>query len=81
MLGVDEHDELIDPFKVTRGGPTYGVGQAFEQMVLENLKVAGVQQKDKADRIVSPYSRRGRAIGSAERAATARAIPNSGQVF
>ena len=52
MLGVDEHDELIDPFKVTRGGPTYGVGQAFEQMVLENLKVAGVQQKDKADRIV-----------------------------
>ena len=52
MLGVDEHDELIDPFKVTRGVPTYGVGQAFEQMVLENLKVAGVQQKDKADRIV-----------------------------
>ena len=51
MLGVDEDDELIDPFKVAERGPTYGVGQQFDQMVLENLKVAGVQQKDRDDRI------------------------------
>ena len=48
-LGVDEHDELIDP-SVAResGGP---IGQTFEQMILENLKTAGVQQADKAGRI------------------------------
>ena len=51
MLGVDENDELIDPFKVAERGPTYGVGQQFDQMVLENLRVAGVQQKDRDDRI------------------------------
>ena len=51
MLGVDENDELIDPFKVAERGPTYGVGQQFDQMVLENLRVAGVQQKDRGDRI------------------------------
>ena len=51
MLSVDENDELIDPFKVTERGPTYGVGQQFDQMVLENLRVAGVQQKDRDDRI------------------------------
>ena len=51
MLGVDEHDELIDPFKVAERGPTYGVGPQFDQMILENLKVAGVQQKDRDDRI------------------------------
>ena len=51
MLSVDENDELIDSFKVTERGPTYGVGQQFDQMVLENLRVAGVQQKDRGDRI------------------------------
>ena len=51
MLGVDENDDLIDPFKVAERGPTYGVGQQFDQMVLENLRVAGVQQKDRDDRI------------------------------
>ena len=51
MLGVDENDELIDPFQVAERGPTYGVGQQFDQMVLENLRVAGVQQKDRDDRI------------------------------
>ena len=47
MLGVDENDELIDPFKVAERGPTYGVGQQFDQMIMENLRVAGVQQKDR----------------------------------
>ena len=51
MLGVDENDELIDPFKVAERGPTYGMGKQFDQMVLENLKVAGVQQQDRDDRI------------------------------
>ena len=51
MLGVDENDELIDPFKVAERGPTYGVGQQFDQMIVENLRVAGVQQKDRGDRI------------------------------
>ena len=32
-------------------GPTYSVGQQFDQMIMENLRVAGVQQKDRDDRI------------------------------
>ena len=51
MLGVDENDELIDPFKVAERGPTYGAGQQFDQMIMENLRVAGVQQKDRDHRI------------------------------
>ena len=46
MLGVDENDELIDPLKklpVER--------QSFEQMVLDNLRTAGVQQAHKEDKI------------------------------
>jgi adenine-specific DNA-methyltransferase len=48
-LGVDEDDELIDPLRVKETGPPYG--QTFEQMILENLKAAGVQQAHKQDRI------------------------------
>ena len=49
MLGVDENDELID---VSREDPAdYNAKQAFPQMVLENLKTAGVQQANKADKI------------------------------
>ena len=51
MLGVDENDDLIDPFKVAKRGPTYGVGQGYERMILENLKAAGVQQVHKKDRV------------------------------
>src|SRR5439155_16692941 len=40
-LGVDENDELIDPLQVRESGPPYG--QTFEQMILENLRAAGVQ--------------------------------------
>jgi adenine-specific DNA-methyltransferase len=50
-LGVDENDELIDPLKVQQGAAAYGPGMTFEQMVLENLKNAGVQQAHKEDRI------------------------------
>ena len=49
MLGVDENDELIDG--VAEGKVGYGEGQSFSQMVLENLKLAGVQQAHKEDRI------------------------------
>ena len=48
-LGVDEDDELIDTLQETRG--EYAAKQSFPQMILENLKTAGVQQRDKADRI------------------------------
>jgi adenine-specific DNA-methyltransferase len=49
VLGVDENDELID--KVAEPGIDYGERQSFTEMVLENLKVAGVQQAHKEDRI------------------------------
>ncbi len=48
-LGVDENDELIDA--VAEGKAGYAPGQSFEQMILENLKTAGVQQAHKEDRI------------------------------
>jgi adenine-specific DNA-methyltransferase len=49
VLGVDENDELIDAFK--EGGAEYEAKQSFPQMILENLKTAGVQQAHKEDRI------------------------------
>ena len=49
ILGVDENDELIDGFK--EDGAEYGVKKSFPEMILENLKIAGVQQAHKEDRI------------------------------
>jgi adenine-specific DNA-methyltransferase len=49
MLGVDENDELIDSFK--EDGAEYGAKRSFPQMILENLKTAGVQQAHKEDKI------------------------------
>ena len=49
MLGVGENDELIDTLKEDRGD--YNAKQSFPQMILENLKTAGVQQAHKEDRI------------------------------
>jgi len=49
ILGVDENDELID--QVAEGKAGYAPGQSFEQMILENLKLAGVQQAHKEDKI------------------------------
>jgi adenine-specific DNA-methyltransferase len=51
MLGVDENDELIDPLKIKEGDDNYGACQTFEQIILENLKTAGVQQAHKEDKI------------------------------
>jgi len=49
MLGVDENDDLIDDLAKTRLG--YAGARDFAQIILENLKVAGVQQAHKDDRI------------------------------
>lgn len=49
VLGVDEDDELIDPLKEKAGD--YGANAGFDQMILENLKTAGVQQAHKEDKI------------------------------
>jgi adenine-specific DNA-methyltransferase len=49
VLGVDEDDELIDTLK--EDSAEYGAKQSFPQMILENLKTAGVQQAHKEDRI------------------------------
>jgi adenine-specific DNA-methyltransferase len=45
-LGVDENDELIDPLQKNQGEEG-----SFDQMILENLKTAGVQQAHKDDKI------------------------------
>jgi adenine-specific DNA-methyltransferase len=49
VLGVDENDELIDPKRQKTGAEET---QSFSQMILENLKTAGVQQAHKEDKIV-----------------------------
>jgi adenine-specific DNA-methyltransferase len=49
ILGVDENDELLDGFK--DDGAEYGTKKSFPEMVLENLKIAGVQQAHREDRI------------------------------
>jgi adenine-specific DNA-methyltransferase len=47
VLAVDENDELIDGVAASKGGDE----QDFVQMILENLKTAGVQQAHKDDKI------------------------------
>jgi adenine-specific DNA-methyltransferase len=49
VLGVDENDELVDPVAETKG--EYGEERSFVQMILDNLKTAGVQQAHKEDKI------------------------------
>lgn len=50
VLGVDENDELIDGVKEGKAG--YGAKRDFTSIILENLKIAGVQQAHKEDKIV-----------------------------
>ena len=50
MLGVDDNDELIDP-SVAESAADYAEKQTFPQMILENLKTAGVQQAHRDDKI------------------------------
>jgi adenine-specific DNA-methyltransferase len=49
VLGVDENGELIDPVAETKG--SYDGKRSFPEMILENLRTAGVQQAHKDARI------------------------------
>jgi adenine-specific DNA-methyltransferase len=49
VLTVDENDELIDTVAESKEG--YGDGQDFAEIILENLKTAGVQQAHKENKI------------------------------
>jgi adenine-specific DNA-methyltransferase len=49
MLGVDENDDLIDPLREPAAEDA--AKQSFPQMILENLRAAGVQQAHKDARI------------------------------
>ena len=49
VLNIDDNDELIDPLKL-RKAPGNNP-QSFTQMILDNLKIAGVQQAHKTDKI------------------------------
>jgi adenine-specific DNA-methyltransferase len=50
VLVVDENDELIDTPITSQDG--HGEARDFAQMIMENLKTAGVQQAHKEDKIV-----------------------------
>lgn len=50
-LTVGADDELIDP-KITESGARYSATQSFTQMILDNLKTAGVQQAHRDNKIV-----------------------------
>lgn len=50
VLGVDENDGLIDSV-AAEAEPDYRLGTKFDEMILENLRRAGVQQAHKEDRI------------------------------
>ncbi len=49
VLGIDEQDELIN--SIAESGDGYREKPDFAQMILDNLKIAGVQQAHKEDRI------------------------------
>jgi len=51
MLGVDENDELIDPLERVSRHDGYGREKSFAEMILENLRMSGVQQAHKEDKI------------------------------
>jgi adenine-specific DNA-methyltransferase len=49
VLRVDENDELID--RIGEAAVGYGEEQGFVEMILENLKTAGVQQAHRENRL------------------------------
>ena len=56
VLGVDENDELIDPNDPNRHqagerDAEYSAARSFVQIIMENLRTAGVQQAHKEDKI------------------------------
>ncbi|WP_305801373.1 DNA methyltransferase [Thiolapillus sp.] len=50
VLVVDENDELVEGIEDAQG--KYGEEQGFVQMIMDNLRTAGVQQAHKEDKIV-----------------------------
>lgn len=50
VMNVGADDELMDPLDVVRKNGTEG--RSFAEMILEDLRIAGVQQAHKADKIV-----------------------------
>jgi adenine-specific DNA-methyltransferase len=52
ILGVGVDDELLDMLQIRDSGRvTYNAKQTFPDMILENLRAAGVQQAHKEDRV------------------------------
>ena len=51
VLGVDENDALIDPAEHAAHQAEGSYARDFAQIILDNLKTAGVQQAHKADQI------------------------------
>ncbi len=52
VLHVDENDEVVDGWKVAETSKgDYSAPQDFATVILDNLRVAGVQQANKEDRI------------------------------
>ena len=51
VLAVDENDDLIDGVRESETAGEYREERNFVQIILENLKTAGVQQAHKADKI------------------------------
>ena len=51
VLGVGEHDQLIDPGTAHVAEPGAAESHNFAQIILDNLRTAGVQQAHKADKI------------------------------
>ena len=51
VLGVDENDALIDPAEQAAHQAEGSYARDFAQIILDNLKTAGVQQAHKADKI------------------------------
>ena len=51
VLGFDENDETIGELKAAESAAEYVAGQSFPEMILENLRAAGVQQAHREDRI------------------------------
>ncbi len=57
LLAVDEHEELLE--KVAEPSTVeYGGARDFAEVILENLRAAGVQQARKSDRITPDPARR-----------------------
>ncbi|WP_276965150.1 DNA methyltransferase [Metallibacterium scheffleri] len=91
VLGVDENDELIDPLTVREPDMVGSPKPTFAQMILDNLKTAGVQQAHKEGRIsftsLTPWPgdyvcAEGRYVeGDAETGATRRAAIFIGPEF